>query len=132
MLGLSSDPQFPKSPNPQIPKSSNPQILQIFPTIRPRPASTGDRSTRTRRSEEHTSELQSQSNLVCRLLLEKKKTYTDIVVTVIELRRLSITYYSSYIHLVVTVRAITPLQYTPPCISTLCAQPCLRWSCIIV
>src|SRR2546430_12931406 len=28
------------------------------------------------RSEEHTSELQSQSNLVCRLLLEKKKTYT--------------------------------------------------------
>src|SRR2546427_6559889 len=28
------------------------------------------------RSEEHTSELQSQSNLVCRLLLEKKKTKT--------------------------------------------------------
>src|SRR2546430_8223811 len=28
---------------------------------------------RTARSEEHTSELQSQSNLVCRLLLEKKK-----------------------------------------------------------
>src|SRR6266853_6654425 len=27
----------------------------------------------TTRSEEHTSELQSQSNLVCRLLLEKKK-----------------------------------------------------------
>src|SRR2546430_3645176 len=29
---------------------------------------------RDHRSEEHTSELQSQSNLVCRLLLEKKKT----------------------------------------------------------
>src|SRR2546427_5888698 len=28
------------------------------------------------RSEEHTSELQSQSNLVCRLLLEKKKAIT--------------------------------------------------------
>src|SRR2546430_8946246 len=28
------------------------------------------------RSEEHTSELQSQSNLVCRLLLEKKNTLT--------------------------------------------------------
>src|SRR2546430_8979051 len=27
-----------------------------------------------RRSEEHTSELQSQSNFVCRLMLEKKKT----------------------------------------------------------
>src|SRR2546427_9032856 len=33
------------------------------------------------RSEEHTSELQSQSNLVCRLLLEKKKklTYTKVI-----------------------------------------------------
>src|SRR5712664_4764863 len=29
--------------------------------------------TSTRRSEEHTSELQSRSDLVCRLLLEKKK-----------------------------------------------------------
>src|SRR2546430_8509665 len=32
----------------------------------------------SRRSEEHTSELQSQSNLVCRLLLEKKKTKTYV------------------------------------------------------
>src|SRR2546430_11243143 len=31
------------------------------------------------RSEEHTSELQSQSNLVCRLLLEKKKKLTSRV-----------------------------------------------------
>src|SRR2546430_9321280 len=30
------------------------------------------------RSEEHTSELQSQSNLVCRLLLEKKKKKNNI------------------------------------------------------
>src|SRR2546430_7596140 len=30
------------------------------------------------RSEEHTSELQSQSNLVCRLLLEKKKNPNEI------------------------------------------------------
>src|SRR2546430_12564031 len=30
------------------------------------------------RSEEHTSELQSQSNLVCRLLLEKKKNNNDV------------------------------------------------------
>src|SRR2546430_7024663 len=36
------------------------------------------------RSEEHTSELQSQSNLVCRLLLEKKKkmTHVDVKLTV--------------------------------------------------
>src|SRR5205085_9012238 len=40
---------------------------------RPVPAASRDRSPR---SEEHTSELQSQSNLVCRLLLEKKKTTT--------------------------------------------------------
>src|SRR2546430_8924294 len=33
-----------------------------------------ERFSSSRRSEEHTSELQSQSNLVCRLLLEKKKT----------------------------------------------------------
>src|SRR2546430_10413670 len=31
-------------------------------------------TTQIGRSEEHTSELQSQSNLVCRLLLEKKKS----------------------------------------------------------
>src|SRR2546428_9547346 len=34
----------------------------------------GDRALERRRSEEHTSELQSRSDLVCRLLLEKKKT----------------------------------------------------------
>src|SRR5207253_10324623 len=33
------------------------------------------RKTSSLRSEEHTSELQSRGHLVCRLLLEKKKTY---------------------------------------------------------
>src|SRR5258708_29239701 len=37
---------------------------------------TATRSRSTRRSEEHTSELQSPDHLVCRLLLEKKKTTT--------------------------------------------------------
>src|SRR5690606_41777944 len=41
-----------------------------------RPRQPGDRLRR--RSEEHTSELQSRENLVCRLLLEKKK-YTSCV-----------------------------------------------------
>src|SRR2546430_10251811 len=66
-------------------------LFRSTPSARPRPES---RSSRTAardgcpsppraagrwhaparpRSEEHTSELQSQSNLVCRLLLEKKK-----------------------------------------------------------
>src|SRR5256885_17169099 len=35
----------------------------------------GDERFGLRRSEEHTSELQSPCNIVCRLLLEKKKTY---------------------------------------------------------
>src|SRR2546422_6621084 len=40
------------------------------------PGPAGSRRRSRRRSEEHTSELQSRLHLVCRLLLEKKKTYT--------------------------------------------------------
>src|SRR2546427_11719959 len=50
--------------SPGVPRSS---------TWSGRPPPTGPGTSRWR-SEEHTSELQSQSNLVCRLLLEKKKT----------------------------------------------------------
>src|SRR5690606_41290931 len=39
----------------------------------PRPAACWPRPSQRSRSEEHTSELQSRENLVCRLLLEKKK-----------------------------------------------------------
>src|SRR5436309_4710079 len=42
---------------------------------RGRPENRGDREDLPPRSEEHTSELQSRENLVCRLLLEKKKKY---------------------------------------------------------
>src|SRR2546430_10753381 len=48
-------------------------------TIRPPTSYTNalkQKQMREYRSEEHTSELQSQSNLVCRLLLEKKKKIT--------------------------------------------------------
>src|SRR2546430_11643455 len=49
------------------------------PPLPPSPVTTAMTGVR-RRSEEHTSELQSQSNLVCRLLLEKKKsTHRNIV-----------------------------------------------------
>src|SRR5687767_15752554 len=37
--------------------------------------------THERRSEEHTSELQSLAYLVCRLLLEKKKNKTKLIIT---------------------------------------------------
>src|SRR2546427_7857920 len=46
-------------------------VTSFYRQMTPVPAG-GSRSQR-KRSEEHTSELQSQSNLVCRLLLEKKK-----------------------------------------------------------
>src|SRR5260221_8248020 len=41
-------------------------------------ATSGSIGTTNRRSEEHTSELQSHSDLVCRLLLEKKKSSIDL------------------------------------------------------
>src|SRR2546427_1427841 len=48
------------------------------PLARGGPSAEGSRVSR-RRSEEHTSELQSQSNLVCRLLLEKKKIICNMM-----------------------------------------------------
>src|SRR2546430_8285734 len=47
--------------------------IQHYPVWRYRRLSATGSDLQARRSEEHTSELQSQSNLVCRLLLEKKK-----------------------------------------------------------
>src|SRR2546430_8008110 len=59
----------PKIQNQQIfdinPEQSIPNIQEIIDS--------DEETTDDDRSEEHTSELQSQSNLVCRLLLEKKK-----------------------------------------------------------
>src|SRR2546430_11336084 len=49
----------------------HPAVLNLYPAPHVGSAQTGARS------EEHTSELQSQSNLVCRLLLEKKKHRSD-------------------------------------------------------
>src|SRR2546430_13370551 len=42
------------------------------------PGHAGGDTRQELRSEEHTSELQSQSNLVCRLLLEKKKSVLEL------------------------------------------------------
>src|SRR2546428_3455231 len=42
------------------------------------------------RSEEHTSELQSRSDLVCRLLLEKKKKNDPVALTVRPLKSVSV------------------------------------------
>src|SRR2546430_8933181 len=57
----------------QVPGQSRTEGLR---SNRPKRRNSGDVSPIQNRSEEHTSELQSQSNLVCRLLLEKKKKTT--------------------------------------------------------
>src|SRR5256886_11714680 len=86
-------PIWPSSCSTPHPAESAPRRRSPPPTVGPQwtpmppPAASGTPRTPTpwradwpccaetwpRRSEEHTSELQSQSNLVCRLLLEKKK-----------------------------------------------------------
>src|SRR4051812_49874962 len=52
---------------------STPGVRARLQFVAPLPADTGEHRGSIR-SEEHTSELQSHVNLVCRLLLEKKKT----------------------------------------------------------
>src|SRR5260221_5930194 len=78
-----------RSPRPQ---SDRPSALSPARAPRCEPTASSDKKSRktdfrpqsTRgRSEEHTSELQSHSDLVCRLLLEKKKNeINNIAVTV--------------------------------------------------
>src|SRR5699024_12293701 len=70
------------SPTPSSPRRSSPAPAATTPSPRPRTARVPPPSrpkkagctSPTARSEEHTSELQSRFDLVCRLLLEKKKT----------------------------------------------------------
>src|SRR2546430_7972714 len=58
----------------QLPgRSPRPERPDLSPRLSQRRPPRQRRTAPPRRSEEHTSELQSQSNLVCRLLLEKKK-----------------------------------------------------------
>src|SRR5206468_12375590 len=53
---------------------STPPEMPTMPCLNPRRVTTSSlRNATSHRSEEHTSELQSRSDLVCRLLLEKKK-----------------------------------------------------------
>src|SRR2546427_11242596 len=60
-----------RSPVSRAPLNAIPVTLLDWGSVRTNARAVTRRSAR--RSEEHTSELQSQSNLVCRLLLEKKK-----------------------------------------------------------
>src|SRR5256885_7789153 len=60
----------------------------------------------TRRSEEHTSELQSPCNLVCRLLLEKKKK--------IQVAHARLSFEVSWLHFVSLLRRQSPAPGSAP------------------
>src|SRR2546430_6128833 len=63
-----------RSADQPLPQAAGAQpSLPAFATQRPLTSEEVVEKIMAQRSEEHTSELQSQSNLVCRLLLEKKK-----------------------------------------------------------
>src|SRR5256885_10891684 len=69
------EPMYP--PAPSMPPAPAPMRDEPMSAPRPKPAKKRKKPSRPKakkkRSEEHTSELQSPCNLVCRLLLEKKK-----------------------------------------------------------
>src|SRR2546427_1110815 len=67
-----------------VPRSRVSDRVEAVPIDAQEPAALIDE-----RSEEHTSELQSQSNLVCRLLLEKKKNVNAAVPMAVRLCRLT-------------------------------------------
>src|SRR2546430_12002005 len=75
----------PKVPEMRIAKAMDRTLLTENPNTQ---------GADSQRSEEHTSELQSQSNLVCRLLLEKKKAQTQPVT-----RSVSIEFRQSHLNL---------------------------------
>src|SRR2546429_2881758 len=62
-----------------------------------------------RRSEEHTSELQSRLHLVCRLLLEKKKNNYNLIIMPFPMNKLLFTY-----HLIHSIATSTVLTATLP------------------
>src|SRR2546426_8440993 len=81
-------PRAPASPPKEasvVNRSSWPPLRPVIvtdrsppPAPRYRPNTTSSSSANRSRSEEHTSELQSPCNLVCRLLLEKQKTLSSL------------------------------------------------------
>src|SRR2546430_11207483 len=73
--------RYPAAPHTSFPPHSS---IAAMPPESSSPRRSAEKSARapgSSRSEEHTSELQSQSNLVCRLLLEKKNEYAHVLLT---------------------------------------------------
>src|SRR2546427_6806638 len=69
---ISRPPPTPSRYDQAVTPPASSQVVTSWPCTTSADASDAPKA----RSEEHTSELQSQSNLVCRLLLEKKKIKT--------------------------------------------------------
>src|SRR5436309_12314772 len=68
-----------KTTNPTTARhASSPTASSAWRRVQRTRGRAAHKSTAGARSEEHTSELQSRENLVCRLLLEKKKTQLTI------------------------------------------------------
>src|SRR2546427_2062548 len=82
-VGIHSSPVPPASIMPEVWGAAQARLFEPSPGVVclavAHPAVAFDAHLKVARSEEHTSELQSQSNLVCRLLLEKKKKSTETV-----------------------------------------------------
>src|SRR5688572_32071821 len=73
VLDMRSDPRVVRVVKSAVTKQSSLRVWVTSALVRVSAAGHASSSAITAsRSEEHTSELQSQSNLVCRLLLEKK------------------------------------------------------------
>src|SRR2546421_2579803 len=62
-----------RSPTAELFPKARRAVPDVPAGVRPSPARCARALSQRERSEEHTSELQSRSDLVCRLLLEKKK-----------------------------------------------------------
>src|SRR2546430_9512152 len=77
---VAREPKQPSTPCRKPSTSWGPSCQPSWPSCS-RSLGKSSRHRSRRRSEEHTFELQSQSNLVCRLLLEKKKILTKHVLT---------------------------------------------------
>src|SRR2546427_9307176 len=73
--GLRADRTLPRADPPRHPAHRDSDLPRGIPE---RVGASAADDSLDKRSEEHTSELQSQSNLVCRLLLEKKKKKRNV------------------------------------------------------
>src|SRR2546430_7545213 len=80
------------------------------------------------RSEEHTSELQSQSNLVCRLLLEKKKKHSSTSSTIFPTHRLTSAHFASSSCVVLAIHRPSHTRDTHCCHPTT-ISPTLSFTC---